>query len=127
MRTFLRTLVSSALFFGSLLTALPDEATPKAPAAKGGTRLKFQAYDGDPKKPEAMTFQVNTLDIRQPSDFLQLGNTISKTNYKLTKFTFKERKNPKTGATEDVSELTVFNTLTRQEFVLVLGQLFDAR
>ena len=120
-------LAVSVLFFTSLLAAPPENADSKAPDTKAATRLKFQAYDGDAKKPESMSFQINTIDLRQPSEFLKLGDTISKTNFKLTKFVFKQVPNPSTGRLEDLSELTIQITPTNQEFVLVLGQLTTFR
>jgi hypothetical protein len=89
-------------------------------------RLKFQAYDGDPKKPDSMTFQLNTLDLRQPSEFLKVGDTVSKTNFKIMKFEFKEKKNESTGEMEDVSELTVHNNETNDDVVLVLDKVVDS-
>jgi hypothetical protein len=122
MRTLLPALASSALFFGSLLAAPPDEATPKAPDAKVGTRLKFMAYEKNPQRPESRAFQINVLDGRKPADFVGIGDTINKTNFKLVNFVYKERKNLKTGELEDVSELTIINTATKLESVLVLNQ-----
>ena len=127
MRTLLPALASSALLFGSLLAAPPEEATPKAPDAKAGTRLKFQAYDGDEKEQAKMTFQINTLDSRQPSEFLQIGESIRNTSFKLEKFVFKAVKNPTTGENEDVSELTIVNTKTKENLVLVLNKVTLAR
>ena len=89
-------------------------------------RLKFQTYDGDPKKPEAMDFQINTLDLRQPSEFLKIGDMVPKTKYKLQKFEFKEVENKKTGETNDVSELTLLNTESNDEIVLVKEQVKDS-
>jgi hypothetical protein len=127
MRMFLPALVSSALLFGSLLAAPPEEATPKAPDAKAGTRLKFQAYDGDEKEQAKMTFQINTLDIRQPSEFLNIGDTIRNTTFKLIKFSHKDFKNSTTGENNDVSELTIVNTKTKENFVLVLNNVVLVR
>ena len=123
MKTSFAALAVSALLFNLLLAAPPDNAEPKTPDAKAATRLKFQAYDGDPKKPETMTFQVNVPELKLPTEFLKLGGTLTKTNFKLTKFDFKVVKNPTTGEAEDVSELTIVNTATHQEFVLVFNKL----
>ncbi len=88
--------------------------------------LKFQTYDGDPKKnPETMNFQINTLSLRQPSEFLKLGDTVPKTTYKLEKFEFKEVEDKNTG-TKDVSELTVLNTETNEHVVLILTRTIDS-
>jgi hypothetical protein len=89
-------------------------------------RLKFQAYDGDPKTPEKMTFQLNTLDLRQPSEFLSIGDGVRNTKFKIMKFEFKEKLNPGTGSMEDVSELSVHNTETGDDVVLVLDKVVDS-
>lgn len=89
-------------------------------------RLKFQVYDGDPKKPDSMTFQINALDLRVPSEFLSIGATVGKTNFKIIKFEFKEQLNPSTGEKEDVSELTVQNIETGDSVVLVLNKVVDS-
>ena len=89
-------------------------------------RQKFQAYDGDLKKPESMTFQINAVDLRQSSEFLSIGATVAKTKFVLKKFEFKEVLNPKTGDKEDRSELTVENTETGDIVVLVLDTEVDS-
>jgi hypothetical protein len=126
MKTSFPMIVASALLGHGLLAEPPDNAKPQAPDAKAGTRLKFQAYDGNEKEQAKMTFQVNTLDIRQPAQFLNIGSTISSTPYKLVRFAFKEVKNPQTGELMDVSELTVVNTKTQKELVLVLDKVVVA-
>ena len=102
-------------------------ADDKPAAAHVPFRLLFNAYDGDPKKdtPEKFEFQINTIDLKQPSEFLKLGETISRTKWKLTKFKFKELKGP-TIDDEDVSELTLTNTETKEEIVLILNRVNDA-
>lgn len=82
-------------------------------------RLLFDGYNGDPKDPESMDFQINTLDLRQPTAFLKLGQTVANAPYKLEKFESKTRINPSTSAEEDVSELTLLNTETNETIVLV--------
>ncbi len=91
-------------------------------------RLKFQAYDGNGKtgKSENFSFQINTLDLRQPSEFLKIGDTVANTDFKLTKFDFKEVLNPSTGVTEDVSELTVVNQKTNESVILVYDKVADS-
>jgi len=88
-------------------------------------RLIFQSYDPAPT-PAAMSFQINTLDLRAPSEFLKLGDMVPKTNYKLEKYEFKERLNDKTGEKEDVSELTLLNTETNEPITLVLTKVIDS-
>jgi hypothetical protein len=91
-------------------------------------RLKFQAYDGDPRRdsPDKMTFQINALDLRQPSEFLRIGDTVSNTKFKIMKYEFKEKENPSTGEKDDVSELTLLNTETSDQVVLVLNQVVNS-
>jgi hypothetical protein len=89
-------------------------------------RLLFNAYDGDLKKPEAMTFQINTVDVDQPSQFVKIGDTIAGTKFKVIKFEFKQTLDPNTGSNTDVSELTVQNSETSDNVVLVLAQLANS-
>lgn len=88
-------------------------------------RLKFEAYEGDMKKPEKMSFQINTLDLKSPTEFPKIGETIA-TNFKLIKFEFKEVKNEKTDSMEDFSELTLLNTETNDNVVLILHKVVDS-
>ena len=98
-------------------------AAPSAKAAEP-SRFTFNAYDGNPAKPAEMSFQINTLDLRQPIEFLKLGDQIPKTKLKLVGFAFKEAKGPNI-ETEDVSELTVGNVETGELSVLVLAKVVN--
>jgi hypothetical protein len=89
-------------------------------------RLRFMSTDGDPKKPAEMSFQINTLDLKQPSEFLRLGDMVPKTKYKLQKYEFKEVPDPNNGGDKDVSELTVVNTETSDSIVLVKERVTDS-
>ena len=89
-------------------------------------RLLFQAYDGDPAKPEEMTFQINAKDRGKKTEFLKIGQKVANSAYKLEKFELKMKVNPKTGTEEDVSELTVLNTETNDSVVLVKGRETDS-
>ncbi len=82
-------------------------------------RLKFQAYDGE-------HFQINALDLHQPSQFLKLGESIIGTNFKLLKYEPKKAMVESTGEYADVSELTVKNTETGVEVVLPLLKVVDS-
>lgn len=88
--------------------------------------LKFQAYDGEVARPAGMTFQINTLSLKQPSEFLKIGDTVANTKFKLIKFQFKEQPNAATGEKDDVSELTLLNTETSEEVVLTLNKVADS-
>lgn len=100
-------------------------AEPAEPAKPKSMRLKFQAYDGVPGKDDVskMSFQVITLDLRQPSQFLKLGDMISGTDFKLKKFEFKESK---TLERYDISELTIVETKTGREMVLIYNTEYNA-
>jgi len=89
-------------------------------------RLLFQAYDGDPTKPQEMSFQINAVDRGRRTEFLKLGEKVTNSFYKLDKFEFKEVVNPSTGEKKDVSELTVINTETSDSVALVKEQLTDS-
>jgi hypothetical protein len=89
-------------------------------------RLLFQAYDGDPKKPAEMQFQINAIDRGRKTEFLKLGDKVTNSNYRLEKFDFKEIVNPSTDARTDVSELTVLNIETNDTVVLVKEKVTDS-
>ncbi len=74
-------------------------------------RFMFAQRTGD-------TFQIETIDIDQPSQFLRLGATISGTNYEIIKFEEKFEENPATGGQKNVSELTIREKETGRELVL---------
>ncbi len=117
----------SAIVFAFEIPATSARADDKPAAAHVPFRMLFNGYDGVPKKdaPEKFEFQINTIDLKQPSQFLKLGNSIAKTKWKLTKFEYKTRPNPQTGELEDVSELTVVNIEPKQEVVLILNRVTD--
>lgn len=91
-------------------------------------RLKFQSYSDDPKKvpKEKMDYAINTVDVRQPTQFKRIGEVIDRTKFKVIDFQFKEVANPKTGEMDDVSELTLQHTETGEKVVLVLNQIIDS-
>ncbi len=91
-------------------------------------RLIFSAYDGDPKKDpiDKINFQINTVDLRQPSEFLKIGEMVPNTKFKLEKFEYKTVFNPGTGDETDVSELTLVNMETNVVVVLVLTKVTNS-
>jgi hypothetical protein len=89
-------------------------------------RLLFNAYDGDIKKPETLTFQINTVDVQQPSQFVKIGDLISGTKFKVISFEFKQVYNPSTQINRDVSELTVQNTESGDKVVLILEEIVNS-
>jgi hypothetical protein len=66
----------------------------------------------------ASTFAINTNDLKEPTQFLKLGESIHSTKFKLVKFTEKYEAN-KYGTRIDVSELTLENQETREQLNLV--------
>ncbi len=73
------------------------------------------------------TFTINTVDIRQPTQFLEVGQPVKNTPFKLTKFEAKSEVRELGGSKleVDVSELTLENTTTGETFVLVKERLTD--
>jgi hypothetical protein len=88
-------------------------------------RLIFSAYNGIPGKPESLTFQLNTLDLRQPTQFLKIDDRIAGTKFKIAGFKKKTKMQP-SGLIKDVSELTVENTESGSKVVLVLERVTDS-
>jgi len=74
-------------------------------------RLVFASWVGD-------TFAINTSDLKEPTQFLKLGDPIRGTKFKLVKFEEKSEQN-KYGTTIDVSELTLENQETHEPLGLV--------
>ena len=90
-------------------------------------QIRFEAYDGDPKKPNDIQFQINTLNFNQPTQFLKLGDTIAGPKpFKLIKFEYKTIMDPNTQSSTDVSELTIQNTSNGDTVVLVLNQVANS-
>jgi len=74
-------------------------------------RLIFSSWMGD-------TYQINTIDFKQPTQFLKIGDTIKGTRFKIAKFLKKYEPN-KYGTNVDVSELTLEQEETKQQLTLV--------
>jgi hypothetical protein len=109
-----------ALLLTTAVGQSPNPPPTPVTEPAGQLRANFQAYDGDPAVPESMTFQINVAGLRQPTEFLQLGQTIANTSYRLESFTAKIRKDPQTGEERDVSELTLAHNRTKEKVVLPL-------
>lgn len=90
--------------------------------------LRFVSYDGDPTTTNLnkMLFQISSVDHRQPSEFLKLGEMVPNTRFRLSTFQYKTRRNPRTGEEEDASELTLINTETNQVVVLTTPKPIDS-
>lgn len=74
-------------------------------------RLVFASRTGD-------TFGINTIDLKQPTQFVKLGDIIAGTPFRAAKFLEKFNRN-KYGTNVDVSELTLENVDTHEQLVLV--------
>src|SRR6266705_759229 len=77
-------------------------------------RFIFSSWVGD-------TYAINTIDHRQPTQFLRIGETIRGTLFKLVKFKEKNEKS-KFGTDVDVSELTLENAENKDEITLSKGK-----
>jgi hypothetical protein len=75
-------------------------------------RLVFASKSGD-------TFTINTTDLKEPTQFLQIGEKITGTQFKIVSHEPKKETNPATGGDLDVSELTLENTATKERLKLV--------
>jgi hypothetical protein len=90
----------------SFLTKLKMKSFSREPF-----RLVFASWTND-------TFGVNTSDLREPTQFLQIGDMLRGTKFKVVGFTEKYEKN-QYGTDVDVSELTVENQDTGERLNLV--------
>ncbi len=86
-------------------------------------KLKMKSYGQEPFRLVFAsrvdnTFALNTNDLKEPTQFLRLGDLIRGTNFKLLKFTEKHDAN-KYGTKIDVSELTLENRETHEQMNLV--------
>lgn len=74
-------------------------------------RLVFSSWVGD-------TFAINTIDMKQPTQFVRVGDSIKGTRFKVAKFVEKYQPN-KYGTNIDVSELTLEQEETNQQLTVV--------
>jgi hypothetical protein len=98
----------AAALFGLVLgssAAPPENPGPKNPAPEQAQpQYKLKAWDGDPRSPESMNFQLSPPRGDMPTPFLQLGEFISRKTE---------------GGEIDVSELTLTDTAAGKKTVLV--------
>jgi len=80
-------------------------------AAEEPFRLVFSSWIGD-------TYAINTIDLKQPTQFVRIGASISGTRFKVVKFMEKYEKN-QYGTNVDVSELTLEHEATKEQLTLV--------
>jgi hypothetical protein len=81
-------------------------------------RLVFASWVGE-------TFALNTNDLKAPTQFLKIGDSIRGTKFKIVRFTEKYDTN-KYGTKIDVSELTLENRDTREELALVKEKVISS-
>ena len=74
-------------------------------------RMRFDSWVGD-------TYGINTTDLKEPTQFLKLGDTIHGTQFKIVKFTEKSEVNS-IGTNIDVSELLLEHESTKEQLTLV--------
>jgi len=74
-------------------------------------RLLFSSWVED-------TYAINTIDLKQPTQFVKIGDPIRGTRFKAVKFTEKYQPN-RYGTNVDVSELTLEQEETHAQLVLV--------
>lgn len=118
-------LLMSLVFALDSFAEPPSTPPPNAAPARTGFRLVFQSYDYGPPGEKNMTFQINTVDVRQPSEFLKIGDTIPGTKLKLLKFEQKLQDFRNVAGEADFSELTVIHTETKETTVMVLGKMVN--
>jgi hypothetical protein len=74
-------------------------------------RMKFDSWVGD-------TFAINTIDLKQPTQFVKVGDMIPGTRFKILKFTEKYEPD-KYGTNLDVSELLLEHSESKERLTLV--------
>jgi hypothetical protein len=87
------------------------------------TKLKLKSFSQEPfrlvfSSRAEDTFGINTIDLRQPTQFVKIGDTIAGTHFKVARFTEKTSQD-KYGTDQDVSEITLENTETHEQLTLV--------
>lgn len=74
-------------------------------------RLMFSSWVGD-------TFAINTIDLKQPTQFIKIGDVIPGTRFKIVKFTEKYQPD-KYGTDVDISELLLEHDQSKEQLTLV--------
>jgi hypothetical protein len=88
-------------------------------------RLQFKAHDYDPRRPDRVQVQLNTVDRGNRTYFLGLGEKVLGTKFSTKSFQFKEVDSTD-GTRKDVSELTVVDDESGKTITLPLGQVVDS-
>lgn len=74
---------------------------------KNPFRMVFKSYYGEPDKTESLSFQINPLDYRLPSQLLRMNDSVAE-QFKIIKFEKKVSLDA-SGIEQDLSELTLQN------------------
>ena len=87
------------------------------------TKLKLKAFSEEPFRLMFSswvedTFGINAIDLKQPTQFLKVGDIIPRTRFKIVKFTEKYQPN-QYGTDVDVSELALEQEETKEQLTLV--------
>ena len=87
------------------------------------TKLKLKAFTVEPFRMMFSswvedTYAINTIDLKEPTQFLKVGDTIPGTRFKIVKFTEKYLPD-KYGTNADVSELLLEHVETKEHLTLV--------
>jgi hypothetical protein len=87
------------------------------------TKLKLKSFSQEPFRlvfasRTEDTFGINNIDLKQPTQFVKIGDTIAGTHFRVGKFTEKWTKD-RYGTDVDVSELILENTETHEQLTLV--------
>jgi hypothetical protein len=88
-------------------------------------RLVLRSWEGDPAKPETLLFQINTIDVRQPTQFVKIDEQIARTNFKPIRFEVKKEVDAN-AIEKDLSTLTLKNVETGLEVALVIDKVADS-
>ncbi len=90
-------------------------------------RLIMKSYDAPAKitKPSDVTVQINTVDLRNKTQFVAVGDDIPGTKFKVESFEHKEAPGAD-GTKVDVSEATLLNKETQEKIVLPLKRVVDS-
>jgi hypothetical protein len=100
--------VIALIFAAVAVRAALNEAVKAAHTFRVPFRHVFRSYDGTPGKDpvERFSFQIDSEDLKEPSQFLKIGDQIENSPYKLAAFAYKARWNSFTRTKEDVRLLT---------------------
>ena len=87
------------------------------------TKLKMKSFTREPFRMRfdswvEDTYGINTIDLKEPTQFLKLGDTIRGTEFKIVKFTEKSEVNS-IGTNVDVSELLLEHETTKEQLTLI--------